>query len=671
LKGTLTISSGRQHGLFWKYVGAFVALVFAALVLSGLVQTYATSEDTKGSLVRFQRERAVAATTVVETYLKEMESKLLATIPLTDGPPENDLAARRRDYQRLVQQDPTIRAVRLIDRLGVEQIRVGQPYADPALFRPWSELAPLIAQAPPGRLSVTPAYWGASTTPYVSLALPEPTTAGGTILAELELSSLQAIVSRIRIGSAAEVYVLDQQGTLLAHPNARLVARHSTAADLLQLQEIPSRPGNPFGGREVRIALARDRQDQEVVVASVLLDSVRWQVVVEQSLGEVFQLLYSNINRTALLLSIGLLASILVSLVLARTLTIPMQKLQAGAARIAAGDLQQRIEVHTRDEVQALAEEFNYMSEQLAESYTTLEARVEERTRQLTTALGQLELARAQERQNAETIRAQATQLEEWNRSLAQRVEEQVGELERVSRLKGFLSPQLAELIVSSGDESILESHRREITVLFCDLRGFTAFSETAAPEEVMAVLHQFHAVVGELIGQYEGTLEHFAGDGLMCFFNDPIPCPNPAERAIRVALGIRDRMANLLAEWQLRGHELGYGIGIAHGFATLGKMGFEGAVHYAAIGTVANLASRLCDQAAHNQIVVGQSVLVLVANLVEAQAIGSLELKGFHRPVPAFEILSAANSLQYPISQLSPTHSSRNLAKEIANGDA
>ena len=236
-------------------------------------------------------------------------------------------------------------------------------------------------------------------------------------------------------------------------------------------------------------------------------------------------------------------------------------------------------------------------------------------------------------------LEAQAAQLAEWNRTLERRVEEQVAELERVSRLKRFLSPQLAEMIVSSGDETLLESHRREITVVFCDLRGFTAFAETAEPEEVMGVLREYHAAMGTLIFQFGGTLERFAGDGLMVFFNDPLPCPDPAPRAVRMAVAMRERVSALAGAWRKRGHALAFGVGIATGYATLGRIGFEGRFDYGAIGTVTNLASRLCDEAQGGQILISQRVHSAVEELVEAEPVGEIALKGFHRPVATYNI--------------------------------
>lgn len=231
-------------------------------------------------------------------------------------------------------------------------------------------------------------------------------------------------------------------------------------------------------------------------------------------------------------------------------------------------------------------------------------------------------------------------ELKEWNRRLEERVEEQVTQLERLGRLKRFFSPQLAELIVAGGAEDPLKTHRREVTVVFLDLRGFTAFAETAEPEEVMGVLREYHAEMGKLILEHEGTLERFTGDGMMVFFNDPVPVANPAERAIRMAMAMRERVKELTVKWRKLGYELDFGVGIAQGYATIGAIGFEGRWDYGAIGTVTNLASRLCGEAKPGEILVSQRLLGGVDELIEAEPVGELSLKGFHRPVSAHNIL-------------------------------
>jgi len=231
-------------------------------------------------------------------------------------------------------------------------------------------------------------------------------------------------------------------------------------------------------------------------------------------------------------------------------------------------------------------------------------------------------------------------ELAEWNKLLEQRVEEQVTQLERLSRLKRFFSPQLAELIVSGSADDPLKTHRREVTVVFLDLRGFTAFAETSEPEEVMGVLREYHAEMGKLVLEHEGTLERFTGDGMMVFFNDPVPVPNPQERAIRMAQAMRESVAELKLGWRKLGYDLDFGVGIAQGYATIGGIGFEGRLDYGAIGTVTNLASRLCGEAKPGQILISQRVVGTVEELLEVEPVGELTLKGFHRPVTAYNIL-------------------------------
>ena len=235
-------------------------------------------------------------------------------------------------------------------------------------------------------------------------------------------------------------------------------------------------------------------------------------------------------------------------------------------------------------------------------------------------------------------VKTQTAQIAEWNRTLEQRVQEQVNQIAGVGRLKSFFSPQLAEAIVAGG-EDMLKTHRREISVVSIDLRGFTAFTDQAEPEEVMEMLHTFHASMGQLVVEHGGTLERFAGDSVMVFFNDPVPMERPAEAAVRMALAMQQAFPALGAEWRKRGFDLGLGCGIAQGYATLGQIGFEGRWDYAAIGSVTNLAARLCSEARGGQVLVDRKIMAKVEALVEATPLGPLTLKGFSQPVPAFAV--------------------------------
>ena len=308
-------------------------------------------------------------------------------------------------------------------------------------------------------------------------------------------------------------------------------------------------------------------------------------VVLQRSLAEALAP-YDRLLLILLVVAVaGVLLALLGAVLVARRVSRPVLTLAGGARRVAAGDFTTAIAIGQRDEFGELAATFNEMVGGLRER-----ARVRD-------------------------------------------------ELERTARLKRFFSPQLADAL-SAGDESLLASHRREITVVFCDLRGFTAFAEATDPEEVMQLLREYHAAVGPLVFQYEGTLERFTGDGLMVFFNDPVPCPDPAARAVRMAVAMRDAVATLLHTWRRRGHALGFGVGVAMGYATIGRIGFEGRFDYAAIGTVTNLSARLCQEARDGQILVSQQVRAEIEPFAETKPVGPLVLRGFAKPVPVFDIL-------------------------------
>jgi class 3 adenylate cyclase len=266
---------------------------------------------------------------------------------------------------------------------------------------------------------------------------------------------------------------------------------------------------------------------------------------------------------------------------------------------------------------------------------TRLLNELRERTRELERSYGTV-------REQANRLEALSQDLQQLNKDLEQRVAAQVGEIERMGRLRRFLSPQVADLIVSSGAEGELESHRRDIAALFCDLRGYTGFSESSDPEDVMALLREYHAAIGKIIFAYGGTLERFAGDGVMVIFNDPVPVDNPALQAVRMALDLRVAIGALIEKWRRLGHELDFGIGIASGYATLGTIGFEGRFDYAAIGMVSNLASRLCDEAQPGHILISPRVLLSIESVMRVEEVGNFTLKGLRRPIAVHNVVAA-----------------------------
>jgi len=272
--------------------------------------------------------------------------------------------------------------------------------------------------------------------------------------------------------------------------------------------------------------------------------------------------------------------------------------------------------------------------QQKAYDMTLLQEREARLNRELEAANAALRATQRDLEASHEQVRAQAAELAAWNRTLESRVAAQVDEIERIGRLKRFLAPALAEAIVSSGNERILESHRRDIAALFCDLRGFTSFAEKAEPEEVMELLHAYHDALVPLVQASEGTLDRFVGDGMIVYFNDPLPCPNPAERAVQLAVAMREAMSRLATAWRRRGHPIGFGVGIAQGFATLGQIGFEGRLDYSAVGTVINTAARLCEAAKDGQILVTSRIAAAVSDAADIAEIGELSFKGLSRPL-------------------------------------
>ena len=360
------------------------------------------------------------------------------------------------------------------------------------------------------------------------------------------------------------------------------------------------RAGNIDGAMQSHLALEHPISHELEAAMRDLIATTATETAAARDAFESDRQLLSAI--VAIFSVVSLAAALALGFVLSWAFILPVRRIDWTLARIAAGDFAQRVDVSNRDEFGTLSKNVNSTSERLAGLYE---------------------------------------ELRRLNDGLQHKVQEHVREIERSRMLRRYLPQQVADTVIASGDESLLQTHRREITVVFGDLRGFTAFSETAEPEVVMSVLRDYHGAVGELISRYSGTLEHFAGDGWMVYFNDPLPAPDHPVRAVRMAVAMRERLADLSRGWRRLGYELDFGAGIAMGFATLGTIGFEGRHDYGAIGSVGNLASRLSAEAKGGQILVSQRVLAFVEDLAVAEPIGALELKGFSRPVNAYNIAS------------------------------
>ena len=567
-----------RGNLFRKYAFLFVALVAGVMLASGITEIYFSYQENKLAIIRTQLEKALAASAKIDQFIAQLKKQISWVTPSPWNANATNPNQLRVNFIQLLRRVPAITEVKYLDSSGREKLHVSRLRMDVVGSEADFSQDPGFFEAKAKGAYLGTAHFRSGSEPYMSIAVAGRRKDSGVTLAYVNLKFVADVISEIKVGTSGRAYVTDAAGNLIAHPDITLVLKKTNFSSLRQVSSARVSSLELYERRKT-VAVARDFKGQEVLTAYTNIPSLGWFVFIEQPLADAFKPLYASIYRTALLMLVGIILAVLASLILARRMVNPIQALRESATRFGTGELDHRVELRSGDELESLGEEFNRMAAKLAE-------------------------------------------------------------LENVRRLKRFFSPQLSDLIVSSQDESILESHRREITVVFCDLRGFTAFSENQEPEEVMAILREFHETIGPMIFEYEGTLERFAGDGLMVFFNDPIPCSDPATKAVKMALAMREGMDDLIRRWKERGYELDMGMGIAQGFATLGIIGFEGRFDYAAIGTVTNLASRLSDEAQARQILINKRVFAEVADFVQVESVGELVLKGLHRPVTAYNVL-------------------------------
>jgi class 3 adenylate cyclase/HAMP domain-containing protein len=786
-----------REGLFAKYVVSLVGLVVFVLAVNGAMETWISYRATRTALTDGLEDKAQGAARRIEQSISELERQ----ISWVTRASQDTLEKRRADYAQLLHQVAVVNQLFQLNGEGREVLRVSRQSTTTGGNADLSRDMRFTDTVARG-VSYAPA-WFVGNTPLMSISVAHSGFNAGVTVAEVDLSFLSDFLSDAQVGKAAFAYVVDQHG--------RVLATSSKGPEIgKDLSKLPQVAAAIAPGRESDTS-GTDFNGHAVLSAASTVPKLGWSVLFEQPTTQALMPIRDQLVRIALLIGMGLLVAILAGTLLARRMIIPITALRDGAHRLGEGDFSHRIDVHTSDELEDLAGQFNRMASQIQETYSNLETKVEERTRDLAQSINELkvleevgralaasldlnavlatiaaraieithadavliyghdakarrfelvesngiaksadgahvtideganilsdaagsgepialdhldhapaqplrdvainagfhsvlvvplvdqqgtlgalvvlrrregefasgliglmrtfasqavlamrnarlftevdqkgrELAAAHEtvQQQAAKLKEQTEQLRNWNRSLEERVEKQLGEIGRIKRLERFLAPQVAQLIASSdGHDALLDSHRREVTVVFCDLRGFTSFTEATEPEEAMNVLREYHAALGELIFRYEGTLDRFAGDGVMILFNAPIQFPDHTKRAVKMAVEMRDAIGQLTEKWKNRGHSLGFGLGIAMGYATLGQIGFEQRLEYAAIGSVTNLASRLCDEAKAGQIVVSRRVYGMVEPWVEARALDDLQLKGFNHPVLAMEILS------------------------------
>jgi adenylate cyclase len=574
-----TIAISRSR-LFRKYVGVFALFVSTILVINGLVDVMFVYREQGALLRRIQVEQAEAAAAKIRQFIADIERQLDWTVQLPwDAAP---LEQRQIDLYRVMRQTPAITQLRLIGHDGREHLRISNLKQD--LSNSLEDLSadPAFREAAAHRFYRGPVRFQLASVPYMTIARSGAQKSAGVIIADVNLRFMWDVVSRIKVGEAGRAIVVDETGRLIAAPDISMVLRNT---DLSRLSQVSAAKAAAVANDAARSVVASNVEGESVLSTVALIEPLGWRLFVELPIDEAHAPIYSALERSAVTLCIGLLGSLLAAMFLAHRMVIPIRALQEGTARIGSGDLGYKVDVRTGDELQTLASDFNRMSDDLSES-------------------------RARE--------------------------------ERLARLRRFLSPQLAQLIESTGGEKLLESQRREISVLFCDMRGYSAFTEAATPEEVRQLLGEYHVLLGELIRQYDATLERFTGDGLMAFFNAPLPCAEPVARAVHMAMDMQAALRPLSSKWKRRGYEIGFGIGIAYGEATTGRIGFEGRFDYAAIGPVVNLASRLCNEARDGQILVDGRVQVMLASSIRWDSVGLMSFKGFSNPIAVYNALGA-----------------------------
>jgi class 3 adenylate cyclase/HAMP domain-containing protein len=779
----------KRGGLFAKYVLALVGLVVFVLAVNGALETWISYSATKATLTDAMSEKAEATAKRIEQSISDLERQ----ISWVTRASAVTIEQHRADYAQLLNGVPAVSQLLLLGGSGQEMLRLSRVSVATGGLGDFSRDVRFTDTVAHG-VSFSPADFR-DERPMMSISVAQAGFNAGVTVADIDLRFLSDFLGDAQVGKATFAYVVDSRGKVLA-TSANGPDIGKDLSKLPQVAAVIARTIQPP-------SLGSDAEGHSVMSATSAVPKLGWHVFFEQPTAQALAPIRDQLMRVALLIALGLAVAILAGTLLARRMLIPITALRAGARRLGAGDFSQRIDVRTSDELEELAEQFNSMAGQLAETYSGLEAKVEERTRDLAQSVNELKVleevgravsssldlnavlptvaARALEITHADavliysydassrtfrlveangidksvegehlavdektsllgqaatggepisiadlteaadlrlrdvvigagfhsvlvvplvdqqgvlgslvvlrrstgefpssliglmrtfahqsvlamrnarlfsevdqkgrelesahsTVQQQAHQLKNWNKSLEERVEKQLAEIERSRRLERFLAPQVAQLIASSdGHEGLLDSHRREVTVVFCDLRGFTAFTETTEPEEAMSVLREYHAALGEIIFRYEGTLDRYAGDGVMILFNAPIQFADHTQRAVKMAVEMRDTIGALTERWRNRGHSLGFGVGIALGYATLGQVGFEQRLEYAAIGSVTNLASRLCDEAKANQIVVARRVYGMVERWVDARPLDDLVLKGFNHPVLAMEIL-------------------------------
>jgi len=564
-----------RGSLFRKYFLVLFAAVVVPLLAAGASEAWFGYRDQRVQLNELLGAEARLAAAKIQNFIEDIREQLGWTVQL---PWTEGLDERRRiDALRLLRQVPAVVSLTLVDSAGKERLHVSRVGLNRTESGADRSGDPAIVGARAARVWYGPVTFHRSSEPYMTVAVAGNRAAVGVAAAEINLKLIWDVISSIRVGKSGQAFVLDQPGRLIAHPDISLVLRGADDPAAKPLQALRAAILAQGGA-----AMGRDAAGRTVMAAMAPVPGVDWSVLVHQPAAEAFGPIYAALWRTGGLLLAGAMFAGALAYWLAGRMTGPIRLLEEGAQRIGAGQFGHRIDIATGDELGRLAAGFNQMAGELAVS---------------------------QERS------------------------------ERIDRLKRFLAPQVAELVDRTGDDSVLDGQRVEVVVVFGDLRGFTAFSAHAEPDAIMGVLGEYYEALGAIVARYEATLTNFSGDGMMVLVNAPVPCPDPALRAVQMAVEMQTTAQALIAGWHARGHALGFGAGLAMGPATVGRIGSESRLDYTAIGNVVNLASRLCSSAEDGQILLDPAAAAAVRGRAPLIALGTRALKGYDEQVEIFVV--------------------------------
>jgi class 3 adenylate cyclase len=565
-----------RRPLFRKYLIALFLAVVVPLLANGLSDAWFGYRDQRATLDQQLGLEARSAAGHIQNFLDGIRDQLGWAVQLPWG--EGNDERHRVDALRVLRQVPAIVNLTLVDGKGMERLHVSRVGLNRVGSGTERFTDPGVIGAKAQKVWYGPVTFYRGSEPFMIMAVAGNRAAAGVVLADINLKLIWDVISAIQVGQSGKAFVLDRPGRLIAHPDISLVLRGADGAGSAVWRQLQVELAAAAG----KAVIAQSTERREVIAAAAPIPGVDWTVVAEQPVAEAFAPIRATLWRTGALLLAGAAFAGLLAYWLARRMAGPIRLLEEGVERVGAGQFDYRIEIRTGDELEQLSTRINAMAG---------------------------ELALSQERS------------------------------ERIARLKRFLAPQVAELVDRTGDDSVLDGQRAEVVAVFCDLRGFTAFSSQAEPEAIMGVLSEYYAALGAVITKHEATLTSFLGDGLMVLVNAPVPRPDPAVSAVAMAVDMQGAVQALLLDWRARGHVIGFGVGLAMGPATVGRVGYESRVEYTAIGNVVNLASRLCAAATDGQILMDPAVADGVRGRVAATMMGTKMLKGFREQIPVFAV--------------------------------